>query len=109
MDVFGPDLDSVDQRVGDWQSMLEERARRAADLAAQTQDLAVEASVLRGLVTATVDQNGQLVALKLHERVRELPADRIASAVIEATRAARNALGEHVRQLSVEAGFGDEQ
>ncbi|MEV4412927.1 YbaB/EbfC family nucleoid-associated protein [Catellatospora sp. NPDC049609] len=109
MDVFGTDLDAVDQQVGDWQRMLEDRVRRAADLAARTRDLVVDASVLRGMVTATVDQNGHLVGLKLHERVRELPADRIASAVVEATRAARDALAIHVRELAVEVGFGDDR
>lgn len=65
----------------------------------------VDASVLRGTVTATVDLNGHLVGLKLHERIRDLPADRIAEAVLEATRAARGALAAHVLELAAEAGF----
>jgi DNA-binding protein YbaB len=105
--VFGDDLGAVDQRVSDWQSELEARARRAADLATQVRDLTVDASVLRGLVTATVDESGHLVGLKLHERVRDLPAVRIADAVLAATKAARTALAAHVRQLAAESGFTD--
>lgn len=105
--MFGDDLDAVDQRIGDWQSELEARARRAADLATQVRELTVDASVLRGMVTATVDQSGHLVGLKLHERVRDLPADRIADAVLTATKAARSALAAHVRRLAAESGFTD--
>ncbi|GIF98462.1 YbaB/EbfC family nucleoid-associated protein [Catellatospora citrea] len=105
--MLDDDLDAADRRIGDWQATLEERARRAADFAAQVRDLAVDASVLDGAVTATVDQGGHLVGLKLHDRVRELPAERIAAAVLAATRAARAGLAAHVRELAAESGFAD--
>lgn len=105
--MFDADVDALDRRVGDWQARLEDRARRAADLATQIRDLKVDASVARGLITATVDQGGHLCELKLDEQVRQWPAERIAQGVLAATEAARKALADHLRELAAESGFAD--
>lgn len=105
--MFEADVDALDRRIGGWQGMLEDRARRAADLAAQVRELRVDASVANGLIRATVDQGGHLCELKLDERVRQWPAERIAQGVLAATEAARKALGDHVRELAAESGFAD--
>ncbi|MEV0453917.1 YbaB/EbfC family nucleoid-associated protein [Catellatospora methionotrophica] len=105
--MFDADADRLDARVEHWANVLEDRARRAADLAAQVRDLRVDASIGRGMVTATVDQGGHLTDLKLDERVRDWPATRIAQGVLAATDAARQALAAHILELTTVAGFGD--
>ncbi|WP_117210969.1 YbaB/EbfC family nucleoid-associated protein [Allorhizocola rhizosphaerae] len=103
--MFGDNLDAIEQRIVDWQSTLEARARRAADVAKQLQTTRFTGSVAGGLVVATVDHAGHLVDLTLHQRVRDWPAARIAKAVLVAAAAARDAMTAHVRDLMAEAGF----
>jgi DNA-binding protein YbaB len=103
--MFDDNLDAVEQRVVDWQSTLEARARRAADVATQLRNTRFTGSVAGGLVVATVDDAGHLVDLSLHQRVRDWPATRIAKAVLVASAAARDAMSSHVRELMTEAGF----
>lgn len=105
--MFGDDLDGLEQRVSDWQSMLEARARRAADVAIQLQGQRFHGIAVDGMVVAVVDQAGHLVDLRLHRRVRDWPSERIAQAVLDASAAARQAMTERVRQLAAEAGFID--
>ncbi|GAA2395352.1 hypothetical protein Cme02nite_55540 [Catellatospora methionotrophica] len=105
--MFESDADRLDDRIEAWQVVLEDRARRAADLATQVRDLRVDASIGHGLITATVDQAGRLKDLKLDERVRSWPVERIAQGVLAATDAAHQALAAHVRELTVESGFGN--
>lgn len=105
--MFGDAVEGLEQRIVDWQSMLEARARRAADVAIQLQDLRFDGAVAQGMVVATVDQAGHLVDLKLHRRVRDWPSQRIAEAVLQATAAACAAMTLHVRELMAEAGFTD--
>lgn len=103
--MFDADVDALDRRIGEWQAKLEDRARRAADLAARVRGLKVDASVAQGLITVTVDEGGHLSDLTLDERVRQWPADRIAQGVLAAVEAARSALGGHLRELTAESGF----
>ena len=103
--MFSDNLDAAEQRIVDWQSTLEARARRAADVATQLKDARFTASVAGGMVVATVDQAGHLVDLFLHQRVRDWPSARIAKAVLAAAAGARSAMTAKVNDLLTEAGF----
>ncbi len=99
------DLDDAERRINDWQASLEERATRAQSLLARLEGLRVEGTVADGLVTATVDQAGHLVALTLADGVRAWSAERIAATVVEATVVARAALADRVHEISRDSGL----
>jgi len=105
--VADDDLDKAERRIDDWQASLEERAARAQTLLARLEGLRVEGAAADGLVKATVDQAGHLVELKLDDRVRSWPAEKIASTVVEATMIARAALADRIREISRDSGLDE--
>ncbi|MDG4786565.1 hypothetical protein O7626_11595 [Micromonospora sp. WMMD1102] len=55
-----------------------------------------------GLVEATLDPAGALVGLRLDERTRQQPADRVAEEILATVRAARAELLRKVTEATVE-------
>ena len=104
--MFGWDLDGASHRIDDWQSMLEARAARAQEFAQRAGEVTGSGEDETGLVTARVNQSGQLVDLTVDDRVRAWSGARIAAAVLAATQAAQRAAAAQVRRLSTDMGFG---
>jgi hypothetical protein len=67
--------------------------------------LYAEASSPDGYVKARVDQAGHLVSLRLDDRIRTWPAQRIASTILAATLEAGEAAAAEVRDLLAELGL----
>jgi len=105
--VVDDDLDEAERRIDDWQASLQERAARAETLLARLEGLRAEGAAADGLVKASVDQAGHLVELKLNDRVRSWPVERIASTVVEATMVARAALADQIREISRDSGLDE--
>jgi len=105
--VVDDDLDEAERRIDDWRASLQERAARAQTLLARLEGLRAEGAATDGLVKASVDQAGHLVELKLNDRVRSWPVEKIASTVVEATMVARAALADQIREISRDSGLDE--
>jgi len=81
-------LDAAGRRLDEWESSLAERAERAKTLAARARALTGAARSPDQTVEVTVDSAGQLIDLRLDERVRDQPAASTARQILATTRAA---------------------
>ncbi|MBM0275680.1 YbaB/EbfC family DNA-binding protein [Micromonospora tarensis] len=90
-------LDAASRRLDEWESSLADRAERTRALAANVRALTGTAHHPERTVDVTVDSAGQLIDLRLDERIRHQSAARTAEQILETSRAAR---AELLRQVS---------
>ncbi|MEV4808696.1 YbaB/EbfC family nucleoid-associated protein [Micromonospora avicenniae] len=100
-------LDAVAQRLGRWEASFADRAQRTRSLTSQIQTLSGTAHSPDRTVEATVDSTGQLVDLRLDERIRQRPAAHIAEQIIAAARTAYADLLRQVGEVTRET-LGDD-
>lgn len=103
--MFGSDFAGAEQRINDWQGMLEERARRAAEVSDQMRDLTAHGEAEEGAVRVILDRSGNLTDLELNQHVSGWPSERIRRALLNANASARADLAERVRRTLDDAGF----
>ncbi|MDG4810583.1 YbaB/EbfC family nucleoid-associated protein [Micromonospora sp. WMMD1120] len=100
-------LDAASRRLDEWESSLVERADRARALAARVRALTGTAHNPDRTVTVTVDSAGQLVDLRLDERIRQQPGSRTAEQILTVSRAARADLLRQITAITTET-LGDD-
>jgi len=96
------DLDAAQQRVDDWQSVIEQRAVQARVLSRRLAQVQATARSRDGLIEVTVASSGVVTGLRLDERVREQPAAGIAEQILVVMRAAHAQLAERVTRATAE-------
>ncbi|MCH7231091.1 hypothetical protein L0U85_09530 [Glycomyces sp. L485] len=104
-----PPLDpaSARARLANWKERTDKMAADTQALAAQVQAVRVSASDPDQIAEATVDHTGSLVDLVLSSRVRRIPEEESARAVLRAIQAAKAALAERSQEI-VEATVGED-
>ncbi|SIR97025.1 YbaB/EbfC DNA-binding family protein [Micromonospora avicenniae] len=100
-------LDAVAQRLDRWEASFADRAQRTRSLTSQIEALTGTAHSPDRTVEATVDPSGQLVDLRLDERIRHRPTAHIAEQIIAAARAAYADLLRQVTEVTREI-LGDD-
>jgi hypothetical protein len=103
--VYEAEPDSVARRTDDLQESLETRSAASRQFVTRLESLTGEACSPDGLVRAMVDQAGRLVDLKLDDRVRAWPVQRIAATVLATTGLACEEAAAQVREVLAELGL----
>ncbi|GAB3656306.1 hypothetical protein GCM10028833_31820 [Glycomyces tarimensis] len=107
MDFPAIDPASARARLANWKDRTDKMAADTQSLAAQVQTLRATATDPEELAEATVDHTGSLVDLVFSTRVRRVPEEESARAVLLAIQAAKVKLAERSREV-VEATVGEE-
>jgi DNA-binding protein YbaB len=98
----GGSLGDAERLIDEWRGTIEERAARARALESRLARLTETARSPDGLVTVTIDGQGDLTALKLAEGIRQRPAELTAREILATLRVARGALVTAVRAAAAE-------
>ncbi|WP_328852980.1 YbaB/EbfC family nucleoid-associated protein [Micromonospora globbae] len=93
-------LDAAARRLDRWEASFTDRAERTRSLTSRIRALNGTAHSPDRAVVATVDSSGQLVDLRLDERIRQRPAAHIAELIVATTRAACADLLEQVTEAT---------
>lgn len=107
MDFPPIDPASARARLADWQERTERMASDTRELVSQAQALRATASDHRELAEATVDHTGSLVDLVFSTRIKRVPEEEGAAAVLEAVQRAKQRLAE-LSQEVVESTVGSD-
>ncbi len=99
MDFPPIDPASARARLADWKERTDRMAEDTQALAAQVQDLRVTATDREELAEVTVDHTGSPVDLVFSTRIKRVPEEAAARAVLEAIRAAKVKLAERSQEL----------
>lgn len=95
-------LDEAERWVDDWQAGVEERAAKARVLSQRLAQVTVTARSRDGLVEATVDSSGALVAVHLDEGIRNQSAARTSEEIMTQVHAAQAKLSARVGVVAAE-------
>jgi DNA-binding protein YbaB len=107
MDFPPIDPESARARLAQWKERTDQMAADTQALAAQVQVLRVTATDPNELAEVTVDHTGSPVDLVFSSRIKRIPEEAVAYAVLEAIRAAKLQLAEQSREI-VESTVGAE-
>ncbi|HLU27606.1 MAG TPA: YbaB/EbfC family nucleoid-associated protein [Glycomyces sp.] len=107
MDFPPVDPASARARLADWKERTDKMAADTQALTAQVQALRATAADPDELAEATVDHTGSLVDLVFSTRVRRVPEEHSARAVLQAVQAAKAKLAERSQEI-VQATVGDD-
>lgn len=99
MDFPPIDPASARARLADWKERTDKMAEDTRALAAQVQDLRVTATDGEEFAEVTVDHTGSPVDLVFSTRIKRVPEEVAARAVLEAIRAAKVKLAERAQEL----------
>ena len=102
MDFPPVDLASARARIADWKERTDKMAADTQSLATEMQALRVSATDPDQIAEATVDHTGNLVDLVFSMRVRRVPEEESARAVLRAVQAAKAKLAERSQQIVAE-------
>ncbi|GAA0406833.1 hypothetical protein GCM10009541_57450 [Micromonospora gifhornensis] len=100
-------LDATQRRLDEWEASIADRVQRARALSARVSTLTGTAHNADRSVEVTVDSAGQLVDLRLDERIRQQSAARTARQVLATTRAAQADLLRRITTATTET-LGDD-
>jgi DNA-binding protein YbaB len=89
-------LDAAEQMIDDWADGFAKRAAQAKELSRRLGGLTVSASSDDAAVTVTVASSGALTDLRLLEKVKDQPAERIAAQILAVARSAQAELSRQV-------------
>jgi DNA-binding protein YbaB len=99
---FGATVDATEEWVRSWSASVSERAARAQALSEQVARLSVSASDDEGFVMVTVAGSGVVTGIRLDERVRRWPAERIAAEVMATMRRAQASLTGRIVEVAAQ-------
>ncbi|NJC68809.1 YbaB/EbfC family nucleoid-associated protein [Planosporangium thailandense] len=101
--------EDADAWVDTWAASVSARAQAARELSERVSMLSVSASSRDGAVEVTVAGSGVMTDLRLDERVRNWPADRIAAQVMAVMRRAQGSLAGRVAEIAEETVGADSE
>ena len=99
MDFPPIDPASARARLADWKERTDRMAEDTQTLASQVQALKVTAADREELAEVTVDHTGSPIDLVFSTRIKRVPEETAAEAVLEAIRAAKTKLAERSQEL----------
>jgi DNA-binding protein YbaB len=100
--MFGADPATAERWLDDWSESVSSRAEQSWRLSEKVAGLSVTADGDQGAVEVTVDGSGVVTDLKLAERVRQMPASRLAELILVVTKRAQGMLADRVAELTAD-------
>ncbi|GAA1670022.1 hypothetical protein GCM10009830_14860 [Glycomyces endophyticus] len=93
------DVEGARQQLEDWMARAEQRAAETQAAAAGLQALLITATDDNGIVETTIDHSGNLVDVRVNDRVTRQPAPFTARAMLQAYQNAKRKLAEAAAEV----------
>lgn len=100
MNLFGGDPSEVERGLDEWVAGFERKAARYQELQHRVEEVRLSATSPNGVVTVTVDANGNLVDARFSDRLIQTTPDELRAQLLAALHQAKAQIAARVREVA---------